>query len=151
MSGSAFSKVVAPVSGRMTSAEFRQALSGAIKAGTKRSKYGAKKVVNEDGKFDSQEEYRRFLNLRLLERAGEIQNLRRQVRYPLQAGGIHISVYIADFVYTQNGVEVVEDSKGFITPEYRQKRRLMKEILGIEILETGIASSAPSPRKKRST
>lgn len=149
MAKSAYSDVVAPVSGRMTAAELRAA-AGAAAAPKKKSLYGNKIVVNEHGKFDSGEEYRRFLTLRLLERSGEIQNLRRQVRYSLDAGGIHISVYVADFVYAKGGVDVVEDSKGFITPEYRQKRRLMKEILGIEILETGKAMSVPSTRKKRS-
>lgn len=148
MSKSAFSNVVAPASGRMTAAELRAAVAKAS-APAKKSLYGNKIVVNELGKFDSGEEYKRFLALRLLERAGVIHDLKRQVRFSLDSGGIHISTYVADFVYMKDGAQVVEDSKGCITPEYRQKRRLMKEILGIEILETGKAMSAPSPRKKK--
>lgn len=132
----------------MTAAELKAAVAK-TKIPTKKSLYGNKIIVNELGRFDSGEEYKRFLTLRLLERAGAIQDLQRQVRFSLDSGGIHISTYVADFVYMKDGAKVVEDSKGFITPEYRQKRRLMKEILGIEILETGKAMSAPSPRKTK--
>lgn len=133
----------------MTAAELREAVSG--QPGKKKSKFRNKVVHTEDGKFDSIEEHKRFLHLRLLERAGEIRELKRQVRYRLEAGGIHISDYVADFVYlSHDGLLVVEDSKGFITPEYRQKRRLMKEILGITILETGRASSSSTRTKRRS-
>lgn len=131
----------------MTAAELKAAVAKAS-APEKKSLYGNKVVVNELGRFDSGEEYKRFLTLRLLERAGEIQDLQRQVRFSLDVDGIHISTYVADFVYFKDGLRVVEDSKGCITREYRQKRRLMQEIHGIEILETGKAMSALSPRKK---
>lgn len=150
MASSPFSKLVPPASGRMSSAELRDALAGTAKSSTSTSKFGNKKVVTEDGKFDSGEEYKRYLELKLLLRAGEIQDLRRQVRYKLEAGGVHISVYVADFVYLRDGKEIVEDSKGFKTREYLQKKRLMLETLGIEILETGRACAPPSSRKKRS-
>ncbi len=122
----------------MSAADFREAVSASSGKTKKRAgKFNNKKVTTDEGVFDSTTEYKRFLDLRLLERAGEISDLRRQVRYSLDIGGIHISAYIADFVYIQDGKEVVEDSKGFRTREYLQKRRLMKEILGITILETG--------------
>ena len=44
--------------------------------------------------------------------------------------------YIADFVYTENGEKVVEDVKGFRTPEYRIKRKLMLYSHGVRIKET---------------
>jgi autotransporter translocation and assembly factor TamB len=149
MADSPFSKLVPPASGRMSAAELRSALAGTPKSAASTNKFGAKAVYTEEGKFDSGEEYKRYLELKLLLRAGVIQDLRRQVRYKLEAGGIHISVYVADFVYIRDGVEIVEDSKGFKTREYLQKRRLMKETLGIDILETGRASAPPSSRKKR--
>lgn len=114
------------------------------------NKMGARKVYTTEGTFDSMEEHKRWCSLKLLLRAGVISDLRRQVKYSLDAGGIHISNYVADFVYLSDGIEVVEDSKGFKTPEYIQKRRLMKEILGIEIFETGKSTSRP-PRSRKAS
>lgn len=127
---------------RMSAAQFRERKPSSGKKKARFGKFNAKRVETEDGKFDSTQEYKRFLELKMLLRAGEIQNLERQVPFPLVSGGIHISTYVADFVYEVKGQRVVEDSKGFVTPEYRQKRRLMREIHGIEILETGIKKRA---------
>lgn len=130
---------------RVSAEEFRQALSKS--APKKRNgKFNAIKVNAPEGRFDSKMEYERFLVLRLLERAGEITDLQRQIRYDLQAGGIHISTYVADFVYKKSGETVVEDAKGFRTSEYLQKRRLMKEILGIQIFESGRPERKKRPR-----
>lgn len=129
---------------RMSAADYRKMIGASTgSAGSRRSgKYNAVGVRTEEGYFDSKTEYNRWLALKLLLRAGEIADLQRQVPYSLDAGGIHIAKYIADFVYTQDGKVVVEDSKGFKTPEYRQKKRLMKEIHGIEILETGLKTKS---------
>lgn len=88
--------------------------------------------------FDSVKEYQRWGELRILERAGRISNLRRQVKYELipKQEGERACNYVADFVYTENGKTVVEDVKGFKTPEYRLKRKLMMWIHGIRIKET---------------
>ena len=82
-----------------------------------RIKYGNKKIVTADGEFDSRREYQRWCELKLLERAGKISNLQRQVEYELipaqyepdtvgSRGGIKKGklierecIYIADFVY----------------------------------------------------
>jgi hypothetical protein len=107
-----------------------------------RSKYGAKKVIANGITFDSQKEYRRFRELVLLERAGRIQNLQCQVKYELiPAQRIDGRVveracnYVADFVYAQDGKQVVEDTKGFRTQEYIIKRKLMLLVHGIRIKE----------------
>lgn len=78
----------------------------------------------------------------LLERAGAIQHLRRQVKYELIpsqriAGKVveRACSYVADFVYQQDGQTVVEDTKGFKTPEYIIKRKLMLWVHGIRIRE----------------
>jgi hypothetical protein len=98
--------------------------------------------------YHSKKESKRAGILKLLEKAGEIQDLKEQVVFILAPAyyvqginGKPVCVlrevkYIADFVYIKNGQQIVEDSKGFRTKEYKKKKRLMKSILGIEILET---------------
>lgn len=101
------------------------------------SKYHNRKTVVDGIVFDSAKEAARWCELRLLERAGEIQGLQRQVRYeliPKQSGERAVN-YIADFVYTEAGQTVVEDVKGVKTPEYRLKRKLMLWRHGIVIRE----------------
>jgi len=107
-------------------------------------KYGAKPVKKgqrADGlKFDSQAEAKRYDELRLMERAGEIEpgSIRTQVRYALAVNGVHVTAYIADFVYRRaGGADVVEDVKGVRTEAYRLKRALMAAVHGIEIQEIG--------------
>ena len=95
----------------------------------------------------SKKEAKRAQELRLLEKAGKIRNLREQVRYELIGAfekGQRPICYIADFVYEEpmDGkplapwLEVVEDCKGYRTPVYKIKKRLMQREYGIRILET---------------
>lgn len=105
----------------------------------KKSKYGAVKTEIDGIVFDSKHEASRYQELRLLEQAGEITNLRLQVPYILFPKSEHGRAlkYIADFTYNDgNGQLIVEDAKGVKTPVYRLKRRLMAELKGIEIKET---------------
>ena len=108
------------------------------------SKYGNKKIETDDGVFDSRKEYARWCELKLLQRAGEISELKRQVPYVLipvqkdwKTGKIieRECRYIADFVYTEGGNTVVEDAKGMRTKEYIIKRKLMLEKFKIRIRE----------------
>lgn len=100
------------------------------------SKYGNRKMTAPDGqKFDSVKEYHRWGCLRLLERAGRISDLKRQVRFeliPKQVGESSCS-YIADFVYNEDGKQVVEDCKGYKTDVYKIKKKLMLWVHGIRI------------------
>lgn len=107
-----------------------------------RSKYGAKKVTVNGITFDSQKEYRRFRELSLLERVGKITELQMQVKFELipsqRIDGKVVEracQYVADFVYTENGKKVVEDTKGFKTKDYIIKRKLMLHKYGIRIKE----------------
>lgn len=107
------------------------------------AKYHNRKVTRDGETFDSVKEYRRFCELRLLERAGAVTDLRRQVKFELiPAQRIDGKVveracsYVADFVYMENGQQVVEDAKGMRTQEYRLKRKLMLWVQGIRIRET---------------
>ncbi len=86
--------------------------------------------------FDSKKEANRYGELKLLERAGQITRLRRQVTFRLAIQNIHICSYVADFVYFEDGVKIVEDTKGKRTKEYIIKRKLMRAIHGITIRET---------------
>ena len=110
------------------------------------SKYFSRKTEVDGIVFDSQAEARRWRELRLLERAGEISGLRRQVPYvflvhttgtePECGEDKRQMRYVADFVYFEGGREVVEDVKGYRTAEYKRKRRLMQKIYGVDIRET---------------
>lgn len=108
----------------------------------RKTKYGSRKVSVNGETFDSVKEYRRYCELKLLEKAGEIYDLKRQVRFeliPSQRINGRVAeracLYIADFVYTENGLTVVEDTKGFKTKDYIIKRKLMLKVYGIQIKE----------------
>lgn len=105
-------------------------------------KYGNKKTTTDDGvKFDSRAEARRWGSLSALLRAGKISDLRRQVVYELVPSVKFVDAnrakpairYVADFVYVEKGVEVIEDVKGVLTPEFKLKRHLMKALLGLDV------------------
>ena len=105
------------------------------------SKYHNKKVCGIDGlKFDSKKEAKRYWELKMLERAGLISDLKTQVPYTLidkSEYGREIK-YLADFVYYDVGSQkiIVEDTKGFRTDIYKLKKRLLSERYGIIIKET---------------
>ena len=103
------------------------------------SKYGNIKTITSDGiMHDSQKEANRWCELKLLQRAGKISDLKRQVSYELlpKQDGERAVHYVADFVYVENGREVVEDAKGKRTKEYILKRKMMLYFHGIKIKET---------------
>jgi len=103
------------------------------------NKYHATKTIVDNIKFDSKKEAKRYSELKLLQRGGEIFDLELQVPYILikkSKYGRDIK-YIADFVYKdKSGRVVVEDSKGVKTDIYKLKKRLMAEIYNIEIYES---------------
>lgn len=86
--------------------------------------------------YDSGREANRAQQLSLMEKNGEIDNLREQVRYALVVGHTLIAEYIADFVYiNSDGDTVVEDAKGPRTRDYVMKKKLMLALYGIEVKE----------------
>lgn len=129
------------------------------------NKLNAKKVEFDGQMFDSKKEARRWAELKLLERSGQISDLQRQVSFeliPSQYEDVPTGefykrgekkgqpkykrvcieksvVYVADFVYTENGKQIVEDTKGCtdgITYNYFVlKRKLMLYIHGIRVKE----------------
>ena len=114
---------------------------------TKASKYRAKRTTTADGiTHASKKQSIRWVLLRQLERSGEIINLRREVPFKLNVNGVHVCTYRADHVYEKpvasahNGATgyfstVVEDVKGMLTATYKLKKRLMKAVHNIDILE----------------
>lgn len=106
------------------------------------SKYHSRKITRDGITYDSVKEYSRHQELLLLERAGAIQGLKRQVRFELipsqRYDGKVVErpvYYIADFVYEENGQRVVEDTKGYRTKDYILKRKMMLYLCGIRIRE----------------
>ena len=121
----------------------------------KGNKYGNRKIAFDGQTFDSKKEMRHYTELLLLEKAGKITDLQRQVKFQMRPaqrepdiigpkGGkkpgklIEREVaYIADFVYvdTRTGERVVVDTKGVKTKEYVIKRKMMLYFHGIRIKE----------------
>ena len=101
-------------------------------------KYNNTKIRVDGRLFDSKAEAARWQELQLLERAGEITELERQVEYELipKQKGERAVKYIADFRYIDHeGKTVVEDTKGVRTPVYILKRKLMLRVHGIRVRE----------------
>lgn len=98
------------------------------------TKYHNKKTPCRYGHtHDSKREAVRCNELHLLQMAGEIKGLETQVKFTLLPPRKYINqpneravTYIADFVYEENGVTVIEDSKGKKTKDYIIKRKLLK-------------------------
>lgn len=108
----------------------------------RKSKYGNVRLQINGIFFDSKKEYKRYTELKLMERAGLIQDLRLQVPFvlvPEQIGGLRKELpvkYLADFYYydKEKSKYVIEDCKGVKTKDYIIKRKLMK-LAGHEIVE----------------
>ena len=107
------------------------------------SKYHSTPTEVNGIRFDSKREANRWFELRMLERAGKIEKLKRQVKYLLIPSQYRDGKcierecsYLADFVYVKDGHLVVEDCKGFRTPEYKIKRKLMLQLYDIRLVET---------------
>lgn len=103
------------------------------------NKYGARRTFCDGMWFDSAKEADRWIQLKLLERAGEITELVRQQRFELipKNDRFRAVAYVADFVYvdTRTGHTVVEDVKGVRTEAYKLKAKMMYHRYGIEVKE----------------
>lgn len=114
------------------------------------NKYRNKKIIIDGEQFDSMKEYKRYCELKLMQKTGMIKNLKRQVKFILiptqrdEKGKCleRECAYFADFVYKDKfGNEVVEDVKGYRDPnsagyaKFVIKRKMMLYILGIRVQE----------------
>ena len=102
----------------------------------RRHKYGARPTVVDGQRFDSAAEARRWGELRLRQRAGEIRGLERQPEFRCEINGMKICTYKADFAYFADNRRVVDDVKGMKTPIYRLKKKLVEALHpGVTIVE----------------
>lgn len=105
--------------------------------GPRQSKYRAQRTEVDGVNFASKREAKRYGELRLLERVGEISGLELQVKMPIAINGKHVCFYMADFCYLdKEGKPIVEDCKGFRTDVYKLKKKMIEAQYGLTILET---------------
>lgn len=100
----------------------------------------AKRKVLNGLEFDSTREARRYQDIAIMQTAGHVRELRRQVPYPIYVKGIFVCDWRADFVYEQKDgdrwIRIVEDSKGWKTDVYKLKKKLIEAEYGFRIKET---------------
>lgn len=103
------------------------------------NKYGAKRTVIDGISFASKREAARWCDLKLMERAGIIRDLERQVPLEIvpKTDKYRARYYVADFVYTDTatGERIYEDSKGVCTQTYSLKKAIVYWRYGIDIVE----------------
>ena len=101
-------------------------------------KYGARRTVVDGINFHSKKEALRYGELKLLERAGEINALERQPRFTFCINSVIMFTYVADFRYRDVRADawVVEDVKGVKTALYKLKKKIVEADRGITIVET---------------
>ena len=108
-------------------------------APTKRPKFLNEKTIGRDGiVHDAKGECQRWHELQLLERAGAITRLCRQVVYAFVDNGRLVTTFKADFDYYDGAAHIVEDHKSPRTRKlesYRHKVKLMQSQYGIQIRE----------------
>lgn len=99
-------------------------------------KYRNKPIVVDGERFDSRGEYKRWCDLQFLEGAGEISNLRRQVKYDLFVSGKKVCFFKPDFEYIERGETITEDFKSPSTakePLFRLKKKMFEAQEGREL------------------
>lgn len=105
----------------------------------KKSKYGNEKTVVDNIQFDSKKEAKRYCELKILLKAGKIGLLEMQKVFELTVNDVVVARYKADFSYfDEESKYIVEDVKSEATKKlstYRLKKKLMKQIYNIEIIE----------------
>lgn len=105
----------------------------------KKAKYRSLKAEVDGHKFHSRKEAKRYGELNALLMAGEIHCLAMQVPYEVYVKQKMVCKWVADFVYLvydgKTKKQIVEDVKGFRTPLYKLKKKLVEAFYDIEILE----------------
>ena len=100
------------------------------------NKYRNIKTVIDGISFDSKKEASQYCELKMRVKCGDLEKFDMQVPFPIIVEGIKICTYYADFVtYSKEGVREVLDVKGVKTPVYQLKKKLIKAIYKIDIIE----------------
>lgn len=153
-----------PLPDRISAEEYRNLTNPSLHPA--KHKFGAVRVVNEDGNFDSTGEQKRFVDLKWSESVGHITDLKRQVRIPLTCNDRPVLatnadtnkkypvVYVADYTYYDciEEIRVVEDFKGADTQNSRLKRAIlatMPSMDGVKILVSRAERKKPKRKKRR--
>ena len=108
------------------------------------TKYRNQRTEIDGIKFDSKGEANRWCELKLMEKAGQITNLRRQIAWELIPNQYAVVegrrkcverrvTYVADFVYQRGEELIVEDYKGIETEAFKIKKKMMRWLFGIEV------------------
>ena len=96
-------------------------------------KFHAIQTVRDGYKFHSKKEARRYDELNLLKRAGEIVFFLRQVPFHIPG---NVTYRIDYQIFWTNGEVTFEDVKGMRTPEYIAKKKIVEELYPIKIIES---------------
>lgn len=102
---------------------------------TRANKYGAKPTEVDGIKFASKAEAKRYIELKLLERAGKISALRIHVEYPLVVNGQKVGKYTCDSEYVEGDVLVTEDVKGRAARDWPLRKRVFAALYGRQVRE----------------
>lgn len=131
---------------RMTAAEYVNASGAFDGMKAPASKYRNRPTIVDGVRFASKAEARRWDELRMLEKAGEITDLKRQVAYPLYVNDLLVGSYVSDFDYLRiedasdggrRVRRVVEDVKGVQTPLFRLKAKMFEAFYSFPITIIG--------------
>ena len=104
----------------------------------KKPRYRNRKTEVDGVIFDSKKEAKRWNDLKIMQKKGEISALERQPKYSIEHNGVKICKVRPDFFYLQNGEAVIEDVKSPATrkdPVYRIKFKLLQAFHNITISE----------------
>lgn len=100
------------------------------------AKHGNKRVTIDGIEFRSQMEGRRYVQLKVMQQAGAISDLKwQEPTFNFRHNGVWIASYTPDFTYTENGQYVVEDVKGYPNDRYPMKKKMMLAFYGVKIRE----------------
>ncbi len=102
----------------------------------RKGKFNARRTTVDNIVFASAKEAKRYSDLKLLERGGQIHSLQLQPEFPIWINGKKCFVYKADFSFMENDGRTIEDCKGFRTAIFRLKKKCVEAYYGITITET---------------
>lgn len=120
----------------MKIADYKKLLAKS-QSGPKKNKYGARKVKTDEGTFDSEGEHKYWCKLKMMQKAGIIEKLERQVRFDFVINGVKIGHYTCDFFFfdvEQNKARVLDfKGKYRLPPDVPLRMKLVKALHGHDV------------------